>query len=77
MKRVHVGTCVFVLQVPMVGEGVVEALVTTLAAVQGEGAKALGVQEAACKTLRNLARVAENRVRLCGWQSTRLRWMSG
>ena len=63
----HVGTCVIGRQVPMVGNGVVEALMATLDVVQGEGVHALPVQEAACKTLRYLARVAENRVRLCGW----------
>jgi hypothetical protein len=61
----HVGTCVFGLQVPMVGKGVVDALVATLAAVQGEGAQALPVQEAACWTLHNLSAAAGNWVRLC------------
>ncbi len=55
---VYVGTSAFVLfvcQVPMVGKGVVEALMATLAAVQGGGAPALPVQQAACTTLQSLA----------------------
>ena len=51
----------------MVGKGVVDALMATLAAVQGEGAPALPVQEAACRTLWNLADAADNRVRWCDW----------
>jgi hypothetical protein len=60
-----VGAWSFGLQVPMVGQGVVEALVATLDVVQREGVHALPVQEAACKTLWNLAEAAENRVRWC------------
>jgi hypothetical protein len=55
--------CAFGLQVPMVGKGVVDALMATLAAVQGGGAPALEVQEAACKTLSNLSNAADNQVR--------------
>jgi hypothetical protein len=51
-------------QVPMVGKGVVESLMATLAAVQGEGEEALKVQEAACETFWNLSASAENDVRL-------------
>ena len=64
---VYVSTCAFGHQVPMVGKGVVEALMATLAAVQGGGAPALPVQEAAFGTLRNLAFPADNRVRMRGW----------
>ena len=64
---VHVCTCAFRRQVPMVGKGVVEALMVTLAAVQGGGAPALPVQQAACETLCNLAAADENRVRMRGW----------
>ena len=39
----------------MVGKGLVEAVMATLAAVQGGGAPALPVQEAACRTLQNLS----------------------
>ncbi len=65
--RVHVCTCAFGRQVPMVGKGVVEALMATLAAVQGGGAPALPVQEAACGTLLNLSCAADNQVRMRGW----------
>ncbi len=53
----------------MVGKGVVEALVATLAAVQGEGAPALDVQDAACRSLRVLVKTRANRVHLraSGW----------
>ena len=64
---VHVCTCAFGRQVPMVGKGVVEAVLATLAAVQGEGAPALPVQQAACTTLSNLAFAADNQVRMRGW----------
>ncbi len=64
---VHVGARVFCVQVPMVGEGVVDALVATLAAVRGGGARALPVQEHACAALRNLALAADNQVRLFCW----------
>jgi hypothetical protein len=60
---VHVSTCVFGLQVPMVGKGVVEVLVATLSAVQGGGAPALPVQLAACWTLKRLWNAADNQVR--------------
>jgi hypothetical protein len=63
---VRVGTCAFGRQVPMVGKGVVEAVMATLAAVQGGGAPALPVQEAACTTLQNLTYVADNKVRMRG-----------
>jgi hypothetical protein len=56
-------SCVIGLQVRMVSKGVVEALVATLAAVQGEGAPALPVQNAACAIFKNLADAADNRVR--------------
>ena len=59
----YVCMCVFGLQVPMVGKGVVDVMLATLAAVQGGGAQALPVQHAACNTLRNLARAADNKVR--------------
>ena len=52
---VHVCTCAFGRQVPMVGKGVVEAVMATLAAVRSGGAPALPVHEAACKTLKNLS----------------------
>ena len=64
---VHECTCAFGRQVPMVGKGVVEAVIATLVAVQGGGAAALPMQEAACGTLRNLAVAADNRVRMRGW----------
>ena len=64
---VHLGTCEICRQVPMVGKGVVEALMATLAAVQGGGAPALPVQEAVCWTLSNLSIAADNRVRMRGW----------
>ncbi len=64
---VHVCTCAFVRQVPMLGKGVVEALMATLAALQGGGARALSVQEAACRTLLGLAVAADNKVRMRGW----------
>ena len=64
---VYVSTCAFGRQVPMVGKGVVEAVLATLAAVQEGGARALSVQEAACKTLRNLSIAANNGVRMRGW----------
>ena len=51
----------------MVGKGMVEALVASLAAVQGAGASALPVQEAACTTLWMLAKASDNQVRLRGW----------
>ncbi len=54
--------CAFGMQVPMVGKGVVEALVATLAAVQGGGAQALDVQESACNALANLSSAADNLV---------------
>ena len=63
----YVSIYVFVRQVPMVGKKVMEAVMATLAAVQGGGAPALPVQEAACKTLSNLANVSDNRVRMRGW----------
>ena len=64
---VHVCTCAFGRQVAMVGKGVVEAVMATLAAVQGGGAPALPVQQAACVTLQNLAFAAGNKVRMRGW----------
>ena len=64
---VHVCTCAFCRQVPMVGKGVVEAMMATLAAVQGGGAQALPVQKLACITLRNLSVAADNKVRMRGW----------
>ena len=64
---VHVCTCVLGRQVPMMGKGLVEALMATLAAVQGGGASALPVQEAACATLWNLSCVDDNQVRMRGW----------
>ena len=64
---VHVCTCAFGRQVPMVGKGLVEAVMATLAAVQGTGAPALPVQEAACRTLWNLTGAADNKVRMRGW----------
>ncbi len=73
---VHVDTCAFVLfgrQVPMVGKGVVEALMATLAAVQGGGAPALPVQQAACMTLQYLTAAAANRVRMCVWDRPGIR----
>ena len=51
----------------MLGKGVVEAMMATLAAVQGGGAPALPVQEAACKTLWGLSVAADNLVRQRGW----------
>ena len=51
----------------MVGKGVVEAVMATLAAVQGVGAPALPLQEAACGTLLHLSFAADNRVRMRGW----------
>jgi hypothetical protein len=51
----------------MVGKGVVDAVMATLAAVQGEGDQALPVQQSACTTLQGLSRAADNRVRLRGW----------
>jgi hypothetical protein len=62
--HVSVDGCVLSLQVPMVGQGVVEALLATLAAVQDGGAKMLDIQEAVCTTLQNLAGVTDNQVRL-------------
>ena len=64
---VHEFTCAFGRQVPMVGKGLVEAVMATLAAVQGGGAPALPVQQAACKTLWNLSVAADNQVRVRGW----------
>jgi hypothetical protein len=64
---VHVSPCAFGRQVPMVGKGVVEAVIAMLAALQGGGAPALPVQEAACTSLRNLSVAADNRVRMPGW----------
>ena len=64
---VHVCTCAFGRQVPMVGKGVVEAVMATLAAVQGGGAPALPVQQAACMTLLGLAVAADTKVRQRGW----------
>ena len=64
---VYVSTCAFGRQVPMVGKGVVEAVMATLAAVQGGGAPALPVQQAACTTLWNLTVAADNTVRMRGW----------
>ncbi len=52
----------FCLQVQMMSGGVVDALLATLVAVQGAGAHALPVQEAACWTLQNLARAVDNQV---------------
>ena len=63
---VHVSTCAFGRQVPMMGKGLVEALMATLAAVQGGGAPALPVQEDACTTLQNLSAAADNQVRMRG-----------
>ena len=57
------GSCVCGLQVPMMGNGVVEALVATLTAVQGGGARALEVQRIACDALQKFAVSADNRVR--------------
>ncbi len=57
----------FGFQVPMVGKGVVEAVMATLVAVQGWGAQALPVQETACGALWNFAVAADNRVRIRGW----------
>ena len=51
------------MQVPMVGPGVVESMRRVLGAVQGGGAEALAVQEAACGTLQNLSVAADNKVR--------------
>ncbi len=56
-----------VLQASMVGKGVVEAVMATLAAVQSGGAPALGVKQAACRTLCNLAIAADNKVQMRGW----------
>ena len=64
---VHVCTCAFGRQVPMMGKGLVEALMATLAAVQVGGAPALPVQQAACTTLWNLTVAADNTVRMRGW----------
>ena len=64
---VYASTCAFGRQVPMVGKGVVEALMATLAAVQGGGAHALPVQQAAFNTLQNLSVAADNKVRMRGW----------
>ncbi len=47
----------------MVDKGVADAMMATLAAVQGGGAQALPVQEVACATLRNLCAAAYNKVR--------------
>lgn len=58
-------SCIFHLQVPMLGKGVVEASLITMAAVQSGGTEALEVQIAACSTLCNLSADA-NRVRLGG-----------
>ena len=49
------------------GKGVVGALMKTLAAVQGEGAPALLVQEAACTTLWHLSCSDGVEVRLLCW----------
>ena len=65
--RVHVCTCAFGRQVPMLGKGVVETLMATLAAVHEGGAPALPVQEAACMTLESLSCAADNLVRMRGW----------
>ncbi len=72
------GTCVWGLQVPMVGKGAVEALVATLAlaAVQGGGARSLPVQKAACSTLWSLSDADGVEVRLYGSGATRLRMNS-
>ena len=48
----------------MVGKGVVESMMRVLGAVQGGGAEALAVQEAACSTLQILACAADNKVRV-------------
>ena len=64
---VHVCTCAFGRQVPMVGKGLAEAMMATLAAVQGGGAPALPVQQAAFNTLQNLSIAANNQVRMRGW----------
>ncbi len=58
--------CVFGRQVPMVGKGVVEAILATLSAVQGADAQALSVHVAACETLASLSAAADNKVRLRG-----------
>jgi hypothetical protein len=50
-------------QVPMVGKGVVEAMLATLAAVQGGGNTELEVQNAASSVLRNVAAAPDNQVR--------------
>jgi hypothetical protein len=71
----NVFVCMFVfghvyvlgLQVPMVGKGVVEAVMATLAAVQGVGAPAIEVQEFACTILFNLSLAADNQVQLRVW----------
>ena len=64
---VHEFTCAFGRQVPMMGKGLVEALMATLAAVQVGGAPALPVQEAACRTLESLSCAGDNQVRMRGW----------
>ena len=51
------------LQVKMLDMGVVESMLRVLGAVQGGGAEALAVQEAACITLQNLTIAADNKVR--------------
>ncbi len=55
---------VFRLQVPMLGKGVVEAMVKVLAATQGGGVMALQIKRAACLTLKNVAIGADNQVLL-------------
>ena len=56
-------------QVVMGAKGVVESMVTVLAAVQGGGAEALAVQKAACQTLLILATASDNKVRRIGLSS--------
>jgi hypothetical protein len=51
----------------MLGKGVVEALIATLAALKDEGGSALPVQGAACRTLWRLSYAAEIKVRMCDW----------
>ena len=51
------------LLVPMVDKGVVESMLRVLVAVQGEGAEALTVQEAACSTFLYLSAAHGNKVR--------------
>ncbi len=48
----------------MLGKGVVGAMLAILASVQGLGAQALSVQDAACGTLQSLAMVDDHQVRV-------------